>query len=293
MSRMDENRRGYSLKAPGASGTSVRLPGRTSFPRVDDHLVAPEVTRDEIIGGRAVVASPAKPAHARQQTRLDYVIEAHVVPGYVAAADLLTRQGEKSDFASDTCIYKDGIDPETDARFLEEIAFEIAAEQNERNVREKALEMHRRGVRRIFAIFVKGNKRVCEWVPETQSWRTLDSDARIEDPCLVTPLSVSGLLDAAAADNSVVKALDAKGNPEILQLKAAAKSEGEALGEAKGKAEAILEVLDGRGVTASEAQRQEILRCRDLDLLKLWLRRALIASSTDEMMGGAAKPSFS
>jgi len=288
MSRMDENRRGYSLKAPGASGAAVRLPGRPSFPRVDDHLVVPEVTRDEIIDGRAVVASPAKPAHARQQTRLDYVVEAHVAPGYIAAADLLTRQGKKSDFASDTCIYKDGIDPETETRFLEEIAFEIAAEQGERNVREKAQEMHRRGVRRIFAIFVKGNKRVCEWVPETRSWRTLDSGARIEDPCLVTPLSVGALLDAAAAANSVVKALDAKDNPEILKLKATAKSEG----EAKGKAEAVLKVLQKRGIPVSEVQRQQIVGCHDLNRLDQWLDRAIAASSINEVMGTAEELSL-
>jgi hypothetical protein len=280
MSRMDENRRGYSLKAPGASGTSARLPGRSSFPRVDEHLVVPEVTRDEIIGGRKVVASPAKEPHATQQTRLDYVVEAHVVPGYVAASDLLTRQGETSDFASDTCIYKAGVDPETGTRFLEEIAFEIAAEQDERNVREKALQMHRRGVRRIFAVFVKGNKRICEWSPEIQSWRPLDPGARIEDPCLVAPLSVAALLDAAAADNSVVTALAAKGNLEIRQREAAAKSEGEALG----KAGAVLDVLEERGLAINETQRQEILRCRDLDRLKLWLRRAVLASSVDEVI---------
>jgi len=42
---MDENRRGYDLSAPR------HLPGHGPFPRVDDHLVEPEVTRDQIIGG--------------------------------------------------------------------------------------------------------------------------------------------------------------------------------------------------------------------------------------------------
>ena len=64
----------------------------------------------------------------------------------------------------------------------------------------------------------------------------LDAGARIEDPCLVTPLAVSALLDAARADNAVVEALKAKRNPEILKLEAAA--------EARGKAEGGLE---GRG----------------------------------------------
>jgi len=58
---MDENRTGYDLKAPGRSGASpsLRLPGREPFPPLDEHLVAPEVTRDEVIGGRRVVSMPA------------------------------------------------------------------------------------------------------------------------------------------------------------------------------------------------------------------------------------------
>ncbi|HEY4564481.1 MAG TPA: hypothetical protein VIJ36_15975, partial [Thermoanaerobaculia bacterium] len=81
---MDENRRSYDLKAPGRSGGGApqHLPGRGSpFPRVDDHLVEPEVTRDQIIGGHRVVAMPANPPHADQQSRLDYVLQALVAPG--------------------------------------------------------------------------------------------------------------------------------------------------------------------------------------------------------------------
>jgi len=179
---MDEPRRGYSLKAPGTSGSPLRLPGRGPFPPVDEHLVVPELTRDEMIGGRRVVASPAQPPHATKQTDLDYVLRAHVTPGYTAATDLLTRHDQDSDFASDTCIFKDGVDPATGTRYLEEIAFEIVSEQNERNVTEKALRMHRRGVRRIFAIWVEEDPRVCEWSAETQSWQTLEPASKIEDP---------------------------------------------------------------------------------------------------------------
>lgn len=291
MPKMDENRRAYSLKAPGSSGSGAprHLPGRGSFPRVDDHLVVPELTRDEIIGGVRVIASPAQPPHADQHTQLDYVLRAHAAPGYRAAADLLTRHDQDSDFASDVCLYKDGIDPETEARYLEEIAFEVVSEQNERYVTEKALRMHRRGVRRIFTIWVKGkNRRVCEWSPETQSWLPLAVDSRIEDPCLVAPISVTVLLDAAEADNAVVRALDAKNNPEIRKLEAAAREEGRAEGKAEGQAAgvagSILDVLDARGLAVSEAQRQEILSCQDLDRLTRWLRRAALASSIDEII---------
>jgi hypothetical protein len=273
ISAMDENRPPYSLKAPGSpgSGSPRHLPGRDSFPDVDDHLVQPEVTRDEIIGGLRVVAFPAQPPHATQQTRLDYVLEAHVAAGYSAATDLLTRHDEESDFATDTCVFKEGVDPATGGRYLEEIAFEVVSEQNERYVSEKARRMHRRGVRRIFTVWVKGPRRVCEWSPESQSWRPLEAGAQIKDPCLVAPLAVAALLDAAAADNAVVEALVAKGNPAIRRREAAA------------VAEAILKVLEARGVAVSADQRQEILRCHDRDRLDRWLRRAVLASSAGEV----------
>src|SRR3954471_3623634 len=101
MSAMGEERPAYSLKAPGASGGSLHLPGRGPFPPVDEHLVEPEVTRDEIIGGRRVVAFPAAAPHADQHGQLNYVLRAQIAPGYVAAVDLLTRVDQKSDFASD------------------------------------------------------------------------------------------------------------------------------------------------------------------------------------------------
>lgn len=94
----DENRHPYSLKAPGpSSGSGMRLPGRGSFPGVDDRLVIPEYTRDEIIGGRRVVASPAAAPHAIRHGDLQYLLRAHVAVGYLAAVDLLTPHAEDSD----------------------------------------------------------------------------------------------------------------------------------------------------------------------------------------------------
>jgi hypothetical protein len=277
---MDENRRGYDLKAPGHSGggSSMRLPGRGPLPRIDDHLVEPEVTRDEIIGGYRVIAFPANPPHADQQSRLDYVLQAQVAPGYIASADLLTRYDQESDFASDACIYKEGMDPATDTRYLEEVAFEVVSEQSEGWVTEKARRMHRRGVRRIFTIWVKAH-RVCEWSPKSESWRMLEADARIEDPCLVAPLDVAALLDAAKADYAVVEALAAKGSPAIRDR--------DAVMEARGVARSILRLLEARGIPVGEAQRQAVLRCRDLDRLDQWLLQAALASSADEITSGS------
>lgn len=272
---MRENR-AYSLKAPGApgSGSSLRLPGHGSFPAVDDRLVVP-LTRDEIIGGRRVVASPANPPHALQHGHLYLLVRTRVASGYLVAVDLLTRHDVDSDFATDVCVYKDGADPETGKRYLEEIAFEVVSEQNEGLVTEKAVRMHRRGVRRIFSVWVKGRRRVCEWSSESQSWRPLEAGFQIEDPCLVAPLAVDALLDAAGAVDAMVDGLAAQGNPALLEREAAA--------EAKGRAEDVLAVLEARGIAVSATQRREIQDCRDLDRLGRWLRRAALAPSADEV----------
>jgi hypothetical protein len=249
-----------------------------------------------MIGGRKIVASPALLPHATRHGDLYFVLRAHVAPGYLAVVDLLTRHDEQSDFATDACVLKDGIDPRTGARHLEEMAFEVVSEQTERFAAEKAIRMYRRGVRRIFALFVKGEARVGEWSPESSGWRLLDAGAAIEDRCLVRPLAVAALLDAAAADRAVIEALAARESPALRRRDAAiqenarvegqaeGKAEGRAQGELKGRAEALLQVLAARGLAVSPAERRKILRCSNLERLEGWLRRSALASSTGEAL---------
>jgi hypothetical protein len=283
---MDEKRSSYSLRAPGSPARSValRLPGHGAFPGVDDHLVEPEVTRDEIINGRRVVASPADAPHGDKQLDLGTLLRVHIAPGHIASAELLTRHAMESDFASDVCVRRDGFDPATGKRNLEEIAFEVVSTQNERKVTEKAEVMHHRGVRRIFGIWVKGRRRVCEWSPENRSWRLLDRESRIEDSSLATPLSVAALLDAALVRKAVVQALVAQGDPEIRELETAAEARGRAEGMAEGIATSVLDVLAARGIVVNDTQRQDILHCPDLDRLRRWLHRAALATSAEEVL---------
>jgi hypothetical protein len=87
---------------------------------------------------------------------------------------------------------------------------------------------------------------------------------------------VAALLDATVADNAVAEALAIKGIPAFQSRVAEA--------EARGHAEALLQVLEARGIAVSAAQRDEILRCQDLERLGFWLRRAMQASSADEIL---------
>jgi hypothetical protein len=58
---------------------------------------------------------------------------------------------------------------------------------------------------------------------------------------------------------------------------------GRSEGRAEEKAADVLDVLDARGLTVTQPQRERILGCSDLELLKTWLRRAATVASSDEL----------
>jgi Uma2 family endonuclease len=277
--------------APPFSGgdAPVRAPSRGSFPSLDDHLVPPE-TREERIRGRSVLAMPAHPPHADRQFDLSYALRGSVKPGYVGSSELLTRAGPGSDFATDACIRKAGTDPATGTRYLEELAFEVINEQSARDIREKAEDLAARGVRRMFAVFVKTGK-VCEWSKGGAAWSDLDLDGTIQDECLSRPLRVRALLDAAEADRAVAEALVDKHHPVIEELRAQtfAKGlrDGKDEGVVAGKAAALLAVLAARGLAVSDEARARILGCRDGALLDRWIGRAAVASAADDVVDSA------
>lgn len=207
----------HMLLAPprSSSATAARLPAASEPPPIDERLVRPE-TREQIVRGRPVLAMPSNPAHADRHFRLDYVIGAHVKAGYVGSTDLLTRSGESSDFATDTCVRRDGTDPRTGTRYLEELAFEVVNEQSHADVTDQAEDLVARGVRRVVAIFVKKSE-VCEWSDEKRAWVKLDPEGTFSDRTLARPLRVRELVDAADADNAVARALLAKNNPVLAE----------------------------------------------------------------------------
>ena len=223
------------LLAPSYSGSgALRLPShREALPAVDDRLVQPE-TREQLVRGRRVVAMPSNPPHGDRHFKLDYVIGAHVKDGYVGSTDLLTRSAARSDFATHTCVRRDGVDPRTDTRYLEEVAFEVVNEQSLRDVTEQAEDLTARGVRRVMAIFVKKGE-VCEWSAKGGGWKKLDPESTFVDRTLALPVPVRALLDAAEADNAVARALLAKNNPVLDELKIRSEQKGKEAGERQGK----------------------------------------------------------
>jgi hypothetical protein len=261
-----------TLLAPSAPGSStvLKLPGRGGFPPLDEHVVRPE-TREERVRGARIIAQPALAPHGDRHFGLDFVLGGHVRAGFIGSTDLLTHVLHGSDFASDTCIRKEGNDPATGNRFLEEVAFEIVHEQPLKKVTERAEDWSRRGVRRVFGIFVKKGT-VEEWQPAAKAWRALDPGGSISDPCLVRPLSVKALLDIAVAKNEVARALEAQDNPAILAMKAAE------------TAAAVLTVLASRGLDVPARVRAAVEGSEDLAELRRWLARAATAASAEDVI---------
>jgi hypothetical protein len=66
------------------------------------------------------------------------------------------------------------------------------------------------------------------------------------------------------------------------------KAEGRREGEAKGKTEAVLAVLAGRGLTVTAEQRKHILGCVDLAEIDRWLRAAGTTPSVEALLSDSA-----
>jgi hypothetical protein len=158
--------------------------------------VEPE-TRWEVVQGSRVQASPARPPHADRHFTIDYVLGAHLAPGSVGATDLLTRWSSADDYATDTSVRRAGLDEATGERHLEEMAFEVAYAQRRAELEVRARLLSRRGVRRVFAVFVKEGT-VEEWSRDAEAWQALAPGGIIADACLAEPITVRALLDAAA-----------------------------------------------------------------------------------------------
>lgn len=255
-------------------------PSAESLPAVDDHFIR-EGSRLEAVGGIIVVSPPADAPHATLHFSLAYVLGAHVAPGWQGAVDMLTRTSHESDFAPDASVFPAERDPGTGGRRLEELAFEIAATQPLDLAGEKARELLRRGVRRVFCIVVK-HLRVLEWSRATDGWSPLADSAVIADRCFVRPLPVRALVRAAAADDAVVAALIERGHPQLAAIEA----RGEARGEASGLARGLVALLEVRGFVPTERELAAI-HSANAETLGRWLEMARTVSSVTEIIGPA------
>jgi flagellar biosynthesis/type III secretory pathway protein FliH len=124
----------------------------------------------------------------------------------------------------------------------------------------------------------------------------LDKDGVIEDPCLVRPMAVRALLDAAVAEREAVRALQQRGSPEIAAIKEQGREEGRHEGREEGRHEGREEgrIEERRAMVAKLVQLrlgeipeaiQAKIAAASGEALAGWLEKLLTAASLEAVFG--------
>jgi Uma2 family endonuclease len=245
---------------------------------VDERLLAPEVPF-ELVGGVVSEVAPSKEAHGSAHFELSFLLGAHLAPGFKGAVDMLTRADRHSDFAPDAAVFEIARNPRTGGRKLEELAFEVCDAMPPSTLEDKVRRLVRRGVRRVFAIDLPRG-RVLEWRGGPGGgWGEIAAhEAIVDERCLVVPLPVCALLDAAQVDNAASVALLAKKTAPLVEALAASRQEGVRDGELMGLRRGVEEVCSVLGLKVS-ASRAAYLAGLDAAGLNNLLRHLLTTRS--------------
>ena len=248
---------------------------------MDERLAASE-SRYEIIDGKVSYVAPADEPHGSRHSKISALLEAYAADGYDVASDMLTRTSEKGDMAPDASVFPRARDPQTGGRRLEELAFEVVATERLGHAAKKARALVARGVRRVFAIDVE-RRRALTWSKGTNTWEILASESTIEDPALALPLPIRALVDAVRTDDAVAAALIARNNPVIFEAVRAGEARGEARGALRGKTEALIAILNARGLKVGKKAAQRLRACEDDAQLDAWPARAATVASVSDL----------
>ena len=305
---MDPSRASQSaLFAPGSVASSVAAyaPGRHErLPAVDERLVAPE-SHAEILDGRVIRTMGSNQPHGMRHFEATLAFAGALADGYAGAVAMLTRLDEDSDAAPDISIFPSAPDATTGGRQLEEIAVEVLDTERMSHTTNKIEKLSARGVRRLFAIRV-ASRAVYEWDHAHGDWTELDSDAVITDRCFRVPIPARALVDRVLANDTVARAMLASGNRVISAAlderreaglrdgrevglrdgREAGLRDGREAGLEEGARASLLRVLSRRGLSLSDAQRQRVQACGDLEVLHAWLDRAVDAATADAVLDG-------
>ena len=252
---------------------------------LDERLAQPE-THTQVVDGVTVRTMGANPPHAIQHAAATHVFAGCLAPGYLAAVDMLTRIDRDNDRAADVSVFPAAPDEKTGRRQLEEITFEVCDSQRATDVSEKARRFVARGVRRVFYVRVDEGA-VYEWRRASDAWERLADGDAIEDRCFVVPIPVQALLQRVKADDTVARALLARGNAVVTAAVDAARAAGVSAGRDEGALVAaralLLRTMELRRLAVTDAQRARVAACDDLAALTRWHDLAVLAAGADEV----------
>src|SRR5690606_19016826 len=112
-----------------------------------------------------------------------------------------------------------------------------------------------------------------------QGTAALDEDTRV----LYFDLIEAALSEAARKAFEMLPQGYQFQGPTFNKGKLEGRAEGKAEGQAQGMATSLLEILDARGFSVTDDMRESVQSSTDLDQLRLWIRRAAVIQSADEL----------
>lgn len=168
--------------------------------------------------------------------------------------------------------------------------------QDEAQLAAKIQDLLGAGTRYVWVVRLTGPRRV-EVYEAGQAMRIAHSGEELSAPgILANPVPVKALYDRQASQEVGFRNfLQRQGYASLDAVRAEGEAKGRAEGEEKGRAEgeaaalqtAVLEVFEARGIAVGEENQAMISGCRDLALLRQWLRQAVTAVSPAELAGAS------
>lgn len=162
--------------------------------------------------------------------------------------------------------------------------------QDEPSLQEKIVDLLSAGTELVWVVRLVGARRV-EVYERGAAVRVLgDGEELLAPGILQNPVPVAALFDPAAAYRVTLRnLLQREGYESLDAIRDEGRSEGWSAGRDEGRleglAQAILSVLEARGIAVDERVRAVILASTEAPRLAQWLARATTASRADDVIG--------
>jgi hypothetical protein len=110
-----------------------------------------------------------------------------------------------------------------------------------------------------------------------------EPDAQLRQVLVQAMISMLGDPGVAVVREMLMNPIVIPPSPAYLALRREIESIGEARGEVRGEANALVVMLEARGFTVAGADRARITGCDDVTLLRRWITRAVRANALDDI----------
>lgn len=157
--------------------------------------------------------------------------------------------------------------------------------QDEAELEAKIDDLLGAGTQIIWVVRLEGLRRVEIHRPDEKMVLAHAGDELSAPGILRNPIPVAALYDWRTAEGVTLRnLLQKQGYADLDEVLARGRDEGRSEGELATRREVLLELITDRGLALGPQQEQRIGECDDADQLKAWFKRAVTASSVDEIL---------